>query len=146
MSGGLAQQEALFSAPGEHDLIQTSEHAFNDPILQVTKWRQRGRNDSSKVTQPHRTKLSSFHSLILFLMTASPSWKPQIRERFGSPKPQWFSENPTSTSGTLAKSHSGNPCISVIETDQYVLLWRSVWERSLVFKCYICIKNINNLL
>lgn len=52
MSGGLAQQEALFSAPGVHDLIQTSEHAFSDPILQVRKLRQRGRNDLSKVTQP----------------------------------------------------------------------------------------------
>lgn len=37
-------------------------------------------------------------------------------------KTQWFFENPTPTSGTLAKSHSGNPRISVIETDQYVLL------------------------
>ena len=35
-------------------------------------------------------------------------------------KTQWFSENPSPTSGTLAKSHTGNPSISGIETeDQY---------------------------
>ena len=35
-------------------------------------------------------------------------------------KTQWFSENPSPTSGALAKSHTGNPSISGIETeDQY---------------------------
>lgn len=70
----------------------------------------------------YRTEQSSLHSLTLSLMTASQSWKPQNREKVWESKTQWSSENPTPTSGTPAKSHTGNPSISVIETDQYVLL------------------------
>ena len=65
MSGGLAQQEALFSAPGVYDLSQSSEQVFNDPHFTGGETEAEGGNDLSKVTEPYRTEQPSPRSLIL---------------------------------------------------------------------------------